>query len=700
MRFLNDWVSENLLKALGWTLVHSVWQLILIAAILWILLKLTPKAKPSINYGLALGALALVVVVATLTFIYQVQQTEGTKAYLTAADNFQMVLDNSQALSAESKVDSVIQNGTFWIEQNMFMLVNFWFLGALLFLFRLFNSLSEIRSLRKSASPIVDFQIQKIAFTLAEKMGIKGEIQLKISSIGQSPLTFGALKPIILLPAGLIFQLSPLQLEAIIAHELAHVKRNDYLVNLLFSTLEVVFFFHPCYWWITNTVKELRENAADDLVLKAGIEPKNLATGLAEVINFAKQNPPELALAAGKRRNPTLQRIKRMLGYPAQNYPQNPIISIPMVLTLFLSVGLMASAQQDAPKASYPIAPKAKTETIESAFPALSVADTTIKNPTDPRSFEMSSMLQKNSMVFTDENGNTFRVEGDLLISGTDTLVLSPKLKASIDKLKVFDFESMPVLELPEAPEFPMDVEMAPIPSYDFGANMPTLALIPPMPPMDMTSFPIPDMDFEMPDFPPMDMDFQFDENFSPMFFDIDTTKMSKAEKQEWAKEMEVKAKEWAEKAEIASKEWEKKSEEWAAKFEKEFQPKLKEFEIKMKQWEEANGPRVKEFEDKIAEWQAAHGPIMEEFEAKMQEWEAANGPKMKEFEMKMKDWELANEPKMKEFEQRMKEWEARQKPKMEEFQRKMEVWQKEHEAKLQEVQKLIQEELKKENKY
>lgn len=699
MRFLNDWVSENLLKALGWTLVHSVWQLILIAAILWILLKLTPKARPSINYGLALGALALILVVTSLTFIYQVQQTEGTKAFLTSADNFQVIVGSSPSFSAESKVDSVILNTTFWIEQNMFMLVNFWFLGALLFLFRLFNSLSEIRSLRKSASPIVDFQIQKIAFTLAARMGIKREIQLKISAIGQSPLTFGALKPIVLLPAGLIFQLSPLQLEAIIAHELAHVKRNDYLVNLLFSTLDVVFFFHPCYWWITNTVKELRENAADDLVLKAGIEPKNLATGLAEVINFAKQNPPELALAAGKRRNPTLQRIKRMLGYPAQNYPQNPIISIPMLLTLFLSVGLMASAQQDAPKTIYPIAPKASSESIESAFPMTSPADTTIKKSEIPESMVLSTQLQKNSMVFTDKDGITYRVEGDLLISDGDTVVLSPKLKASIEKLKVFDFEGMPELELPLAPEFPMDMELAPIPDFDFGANMPVLTLVPPMPSMDMTSFPIPEMDFEMPAFPSMGMKFQFDESFPPMFFDFDTTKLSKVEKEKWAREMEAKAKEWAKKAEAASKEWEKNSEEWAAKFEKEFQPKLKEFEGKMKEWEEANGPRVKEFEKKIAEWQAAHGPKMEEFETKMQEWHAANEPKMKEFEMKMKDWEQANEPKMKEFEQRMKEWEARQKPKMEEFQRKMEIWQKEHEAKLQEVQKLIQEELKKDNK-
>lgn len=690
MELLNDWISENLLKALGWTLVHSFWQLILIAAILWIVLKLAHRTKPALKYVLTVGALVLSFGIVFTTFLFEFESGKPTNS-TPVAGNFEVVFSNASVQNSSAPISSVVQETTLWIDQNLSLLVNFWFLGVILFLFRLVNSLSEIRSLRKSSSAVTDFKLQKIVYKMAGKMGIKPDVQLRTTDTGVSPLTFGAFKPMILLPAGLILQLSPAQLEAIITHELAHVKRNDYLVNLLLSSLEVIFFFHPCYWWMNNTLKELRENAADDLVMKAGIEPINLATSLAEVLNFAKQNPPELALAASKKRNPTLQRIKRMLGYPAQNYPQNPSISIPMLLTLLLSAGLMASAQQDAPKASHPIAPEAKTETIESVFPALSLADTTIKKSIAPQSLERTSMVQKNSMVFTDENGIAYRVEGDLLISGADTVVLSPKLKASIDKLKVFDFESMPGPDLPQVPEFPMDMEMAPIPAFDFGANMPTLALIPTVPPMDMTSFPIPEMDFETPDFPPMDMNFQFEENFSPMFFDIDTTKMSKAEKQKWAKEMEEKAKEWTKKAETASK-------EWAAKFENEFQPKLKEFETKIKQWEETNGPGVKEFEDKMAEWQAAHGPIMEEFEVKMQEWEAANGPKLKEFEQKMKKWQAAQEPKMKEFEQKMKEWEATQKPKMEEFQKKMEIWQKNNDAYVQEFKKLIEIELKKDD--
>ncbi|SDA79447.1 Signal transducer regulating beta-lactamase production, contains metallopeptidase domain [Algoriphagus alkaliphilus] len=674
MRLLNDWISENLLNALGWTLVHSVWQLILIAAALWILLKIAHRAKPSTKYGLAVGALALAFVVSMLTFAYQYEAQPSVATHIAASGDLQIFFGNSAILLSESKFESGIRLATDGIEQNIFLLVNFWFLGVLLFLFRLVNSFSEIRSLRKSSSSVVDFQIQRVAYRLANKMGVSRAVQLKISSVCISPLTFGTFKPIILLPAGLLFQLSPAQLEAIIAHELAHVKRNDYLANLLLSVMEVLFFFHPCYWWINNTVKELRENAADDLVLKSGIDPKNLATSLAEVINFAQQNPPELALAAGKKRNPTLQRIKRILGYPAQNYPQNPIISIPMLLTLFLSVGLMASAQQDAPKQTSLVAPKAPIVAIEPTFPAPDAQDT-IRNSSEPKSPAPKSGIEKNRMVITDDNGNRYQIVGDLLISGGDTVVLSPNAKSSLERFKAFNAENMPHLDLPMAPVFPVDMAMAPIPAFDFGASMPVMATFPPIPPLDMAAFPMPAMDFVMPSMPAMDADFGFPfaEHFAPHVFGTDTTKMSKAEKEKWAKE-------WAKKAEIAAKEWEKNSEEWAAKFEKEFQPKLKEFEIKMKEWEAANGPRMKEFEQKMAAWQAAHEPKLKEFEAKMNEWHKANKPKMMDLELKMKEWEAA------------------QKPKMEEFQRKMEIWQKEHQAKLQEFQKLIQQELKKDD--
>ncbi|MDX5340087.1 MAG: M48 family metalloprotease [Cyclobacteriaceae bacterium] len=652
MEFLNELLPEEFLTALGWTLVHSLWQLIAVAGLLWLALRVFRNLKPSLKYGFSVGALVFSVLLAIGTFVYEFSGLEKAPSY--TPEELNAFVSQATFNPMESKMDSVISKGIVWIEQSLPFLVNLWFLGAILFLVRLLNSLSEIRMLKKSSSPVVDFELEKTLYRLIGKLNINRNVQLKISRTAISPLTFGTLKPIILLPAGLVFQLNPAQLEAIIAHELAHVKRNDYLVNLLLSSLEVLFFFHPCYWWMNNTVQELRENAADDLVVKSGVEPKNLATGLAEVLNFSKQNPPELALAAGKKHHPTLQRIKRILGYPSQNYPQTPIISIPMLLTLFLSLGLMASAQQDATKPEVPLAPKAPVTIPQPTF--VWEPDTLKKTSKHTEMHEYA--YGKNTMVFQTDSGKTYLIHGDTLISEGDTVVLSPKAKAALDKMRHFDSQNMPELVLPEAPEFPEGLAMVPMPDFEFEFDMPE------MPPVPMENFDFPEMEM-------MPFEFDFKSSFPEGFFRTDTTKMSAEEKAKWQKEMQDRAREFSREAELRAKEWEAK---W-----KENESERKE---KMAQWE--------------AKFKEEFEPRMKEFEAKMKEWQAQNEPKMQEFEAKMKEWQKAQEPKMKEWEAKMKEWETAQKPRMEEFQRKMEVWQKEHQAKMEEFQKLLQEELKK----
>lgn len=664
MKILIDWIPDKLLQAIGWTLIHSLWQLVLIAGLLWLMLNVLHRSAPATKYAIAVGALILSVLATVGTFLYEFDFSAPSAGEFNERYFSEISIESSSIQQADAGISAGIRALSVWIEGSLPLLVNIWILGALLFMFRLLNSLSELRGLRNSSSEVEDFQMQKMLYRLAGKMGIKGKVNLRVSSFGASPLTFGAIKPIILFPAGLLLQLSPAHLEAILAHELAHVRRNDYLANLLLSSLDVIFFFHPCYWWMNTTVKELRENAADDLVVKAGIEPKTLATSLAEVLNFAKQNPPELALAAGKHRNPTLQRIKRILGYPAQNYPQTPIISIPMLLTLFLSVGLMASAQQDAPKSTVPVAPKAPIAGIEPTFAAPTLPDTIVK-PAQQK-VKAPEVASGNHFIIS-KDGVKYRIQGNLMISGSDTVVMSAQTLAALDELRDFDEANMPQLDIPVAPAFPEG--FAPVPDFDFSVDIPVMPAMPPTPTMD-----IPEFTFDV----PTPMDLGIDINVPPFNFFGDTTEMTKEEKEKWALNLEIKAKEWEE------------------KFQRDFAPKIKEFELKMEEWQAANAPKMKEFEERMKAWQEQTGPAMEAYQLKISEWEAANAPKMKEFEEKMKLWQEAQGPKMKEFEAKMEEWELAQKPKMDEFHRKMEVWKQGHEAKMEQVQKLLQNELKK----
>jgi beta-lactamase regulating signal transducer with metallopeptidase domain len=634
---MTDWISDKLLHALGWTLVHSIWQLLVVAGVLWLALKVARKASPALTYGMAVGALMLSFLATLATFLYLWTRPEEVLSLSVDSVNSSPSMD----------WEGLLAQGIFWTEQNLSLVVNFWLFGAILFLFRLISQFAEIRNLRKTSLPFENLEIQTLTDRLVATLGISRKIEIRTTGKAHSPLTFGVMTPVILLPIALVFQLSPAHLEAVIAHELAHVKRNDYLSNLLLSTLEVLFFFHPCYWWMSQSVKELRENAADELALKAGISSADLANALAEVLQFASQHPPELSLAAGKKRNPTLLRIKRMLGYPTENYPQTPLISIPMVLTLFLCAGLVASAPQD------PSPMRASFEQNSLLSDLVYLQDTTRNTGNDSSRTTLIQSSQEMDFTLTLDDGKTYLIKGGKLIHGGDTVLLSSKAKAALEKLTSRRVEGVPMpamAPMAPMPSMPGMNPLAPMPVMPPMAPMPPMSEIPPMAIMPLA----PMTGFEIPSFPLMQVEGFPIHVLEGVFFQGDTTKMSKNEKEKWQKSAQDRAENWA-------KEFEMKAQELEEKFQKELAPKLKEFEAKMKQWEKANEPRMKEFE------------------SKMKAWEELQGPKLKDWEEKIKQWELAN------------------KPRMEEFQKRMDAWQKEQQARIQELQLILQEELKKE---
>jgi len=656
MTSMTDWISDKLLHALGWTLVHSIWQLLVVAGVLWLALKVARKASPALTYGMAVGALMLSFLATLATFLYLWTRPEEVLSLSVDSVNSSPSMD----------WEGLLAQGIFWTEQNLSLVVNFWLFGAILFLFRLISQFAEIRNLRKTSLPFENLEIQTLTDRLVATLGISRKIEIRTTGKAHSPLTFGVMTPVILLPIALVFQLSPAHLEAVIAHELAHVKRNDYLSNLLLSTLEVLFFFHPCYWWMSQSVKELRENAADELALKAGISSADLANALAEVLQFASQHPPELSLAAGKKRNPTLLRIKRMLGYPTENYPQTPLISIPMVLTLFLCAGLVASAPQD------PSPMRASFEQNSELSDLVYLQDTTRNTGNDSSRTTLIQSSQKMDFTLTLDDGKTYLIKGGKLIHGGDTVLLSPKAKAALEKLSSIKINGVPMPAMAPMPSMPGMNPLAAIPEMPQMAPMPPMPEMAPMPLVPMTGF-------EIPSFPLMQVEGFPIHVLEGVFFQGDTTKMSKNEKEKWRKSEQDRAENWAKEAEMKAKEAEMKAKEWEAKW---------------RENEAKNQEKIAQLEEKF---QKELAPKLKEFEAKMKQWEKANEPRMKEFESKMKAWEELQGPKLKDWEEKIKQWELANKPRMEEFQKRMDAWQKEQQARIQELQLILQEELKKE---
>ena len=180
-------------------------------------------------------------------------------------------------------------------------------------------------------------------------MGIRRSWQL-VSGRAESPLTVGVLRPLIVLPTSALTGMPAAQLEALLAHELAHIRRHDYLVNLFQCVVEALLFYHPAVWWVSNTVRRAREECCDDLAVEVCGDAKLYARALTNL--EALRQLPALALAATDA--PLLARVKRLLGLgEARAFPPTATVVL-LVFMLVLGTGLGVvgqTAAQEAPTA-------------------------------------------------------------------------------------------------------------------------------------------------------------------------------------------------------------------------------------------------------------------------------------------------------------------------------------------------------------
>jgi hypothetical protein len=178
-------------------------------------------------------------------------------------------------------------------------------------------------------------------------MGIRRSVRVVQSTVVQVPTTLGWIRPVVLLPVGCLTRFSTGQWEAIIAHELAHIRRHDYLVNLVQSALEAFLFYHPAVWWISSQIRLERENCCDDLAVRASGDPLGYAKALTE-LEVWRGSVSALALSATG--GPLLTRIRRLLGEPPATRGASVAVMLLLVLlasSLGISVVLARSALND-----------------------------------------------------------------------------------------------------------------------------------------------------------------------------------------------------------------------------------------------------------------------------------------------------------------------------------------------------------------
>lgn len=352
MEWMNQWIPNGYLYALGWMLVHSLWQIAGLGLVLWLLLKFFKDRSAAFKYHLGTFTLLLMLAGSITTAVISFEKY--TPSPETLNSNIEPQLDLAYPIEpfeimAHQGNDTPQVSIYSSIEKRIPILVNLWLVGAILFLIKFGGSIIDLGRLYKSPKNPIGAAWQEILNSCSKKLGIKNRIGLFESSFVNTPLTFGLIKPVILIPAGLIFQLTPSQLEAIIAHELAHIKRQDFLVNFIQSALEVIFFFHPVFWWINGVIRTEREHACDDIAINLGTNPKDLANALAISTNYSLEIAPELTLAASSSKNPTLNRIRRIMGLNPTSNKTSTLTSYTMMITLILGATLIFGAHADKP---------------------------------------------------------------------------------------------------------------------------------------------------------------------------------------------------------------------------------------------------------------------------------------------------------------------------------------------------------------
>lgn len=363
-------LSDSMIDRLAWTLVHSLWQGAALACLVAGLLAWLPHKQAQLRYGVLAASLAAFIVAVAATFLALPVPTASPQDAVTITAPSSLTPSSSQmnvvtetlpaAVSANNSASKQHRNNNWpaWV-------VNLWLIGMVVVLARLAGGwIRAERLARCGLRPVPRFH-QELAQQLARQARVLVPVQVFTSLRVQVPTVVGWLRPRILLPASTLMGLTPSQLESILLHELAHIRRFDYLINLLQAVLEAVFFYHPAIWWLSQRLRIEREHCCDDVVLKH-CEVQVYARALVSLEELRNNPGPALAATDGS----LIERIQRMLtpDRSSRRFPQSWIAVVTLVAIL-VGAGITVHAH-DADK-DPEAAPKAALPSAESSNPEL-----------------------------------------------------------------------------------------------------------------------------------------------------------------------------------------------------------------------------------------------------------------------------------------------------------------------------------------
>ena len=381
-------IAAPWIRPLGLTLLHALWQGLVIGALAAIALRALHRASAQARYATACAALAACVAWPALTLWRFAATTPAFAAHLPAGA--------SPSTQASVHLDAIATGST--LDACLPWLVALWASGALLVLLRTAAGLRWVSGLRGRSHRIASGEWAQRMHTLSQRFGL-GDVPLAVFDGDGGPLSAGLWRPMVFVPASLLAKMPSELLEALLAHELAHIRRHDYLANLLQRAAEALLFFHPVVWWLSRRIRQERELVADDLAASVLGEPKRLALALAELDQTLSL--PNLAQAAHG--GQLMTRIRSLL------HPRRPSTAsaLPLGILAAACIGCLAYAQSTRAPEAHVAAQAAGTSTAPTASQANdATADAAASAPRTPR------IATDGTIALVDANRDGIRMSG------------------------------------------------------------------------------------------------------------------------------------------------------------------------------------------------------------------------------------------------------------------------------------------------
>jgi uncharacterized protein (TIGR03435 family) len=332
--------SQPWVERLGWTLLHFLWQGVLISALYAAARR---SARPNTRYVVACAALATMMSAPLITWSLM-RPSEATPVSMHLIDRVPLAAATTAAapVTLPEPVSSV-QSAQFlpWV-------VAIWLIGAVALWIRLIGAWIVAARLRSTLVRPAPPEWQQTLNRLKARVGVSRPVRLLISALVQTPAVIGWLRPVVLVPIGALTGLPSNQIEALLIHELAHIRRHDYLINILQSVAEALLFYHPAVWWVSGHIRTEREMCCDDVAVSLTGDAFTYASALAEI---ESSRPAHLHGALAANGGSLADRIRRLLGQsrPVSRTLPGPEAVVSAILLAIAAYGAFAQSA-DAPR--------------------------------------------------------------------------------------------------------------------------------------------------------------------------------------------------------------------------------------------------------------------------------------------------------------------------------------------------------------